>query len=199
MPVRTAGIKISVWRLSDYTGNCALPEQATNFKRRDVMKYRTGFVTNSSSTSFAAAGIGAALALIATLLSLCSPKKDDPNKDDSANLLTTTMPEGVMTLKCDNNPVNVFGQFVDIDAAGQQKPNAEATNSITFSIVEGGSWAKTSDDGLSGDWKGTFVTATPVADPAVVVPDQIVVRVCGTYNGKPASKNVTLKFEGRLR
>jgi len=36
-------------------------------------------------------------------------------------------------------------------------------NSITFSIVEGGSWAKTSDDGLSGDWKGTFVTATPVA------------------------------------
>jgi hypothetical protein len=160
------------------------------------MKYRTGFVTNSSSTSFAAAGIGAALALIATLLSLCSPKKDDPKKDDSANLLTTTMPEGVMTLKCDNNPVNVFGQFVDIDAAGQQKPNAEATNSITFSIVEGGSWAKTSDDGLSGDWKGTFVTATPVADPAVVVPDQIVVRVSGTYNGKPASKNVTLKFEG---
>ena len=71
------------------------------------MKYRTGFVTNSSSTSFAAAGIGAALALIATLLSLCSPKKDDPNKDDSANLLTTTMPEGVMTLKCDNTSVNV--------------------------------------------------------------------------------------------
>jgi hypothetical protein len=160
------------------------------------MKYRTGFVTNSSSTSFAAAGIGAALALIATLLSLCSPKKDDPNKDDSANLLTTTMPEGVMTLKCDNTSVNVYGQFVDIDDQGQQKPNAEATNSITFNIAEGGSWAKTSDDQLSGDWKGTFVTATPVSDPSVVVPDQIVVRVSGTYNGKPASKNVTLKFEG---
>jgi len=160
------------------------------------MKYRTGFVTNSSSTSFAAAGIGAALALIATLLSLCSPKKDDPNKDDSANLLTATMPEGVLTLKCDNNPVNVYGQFVDIDDAGQQKPNASATNAIIFSVVEGGNWAKTSDDQFSGDWKGTFVTATPVLDPAVVVPDQIVVKVSGTYNGKPASKNITIKFEG---
>jgi len=102
----------------------------------------------------------------------------------------------VMTLKCDNTSVNVYGQFVDIDDQGQQKPNAEATNSITFNIAEGGSWAKTSDDQLSGDWKGTFVTATPVSDPSVVVPDQIVVRVSGTYNGKPASKNVTLKFEG---
>jgi hypothetical protein len=160
------------------------------------MKYRTGFVTNSSSTSFAAAGIGAALALIATLLTLCNPKKDDQNKDDSANLLTTTMPEGMLTLKCDNNPVNVYGQFVDIDDAGQQKPNAAATAGISFSVVEGGNWAKTSDDQISGDWKGTFVTATPVADPAVAVPDQIVVKISGTYNGKPASKNVTLKFEG---
>jgi hypothetical protein len=91
------------------------------------MKYRTGFVTNSSSTSFAAAGIGAAMALIATLLTLCSPKKDDPNKDDSSNLLTTTMPEGMMTLKCDNNPVNVYGQFVDIDDAGEDAGVAQAT------------------------------------------------------------------------
>jgi hypothetical protein len=63
-------------------------------------------------------------------------------------------------------------------------------------VVEGGNWAKTGDDGPSGDWKGTPVTATPILDPAVVVPDQIVIKISGTYNGKPASKNVTLKFDG---
>ena len=48
------------------------------------MKYRTGFVTNSSSTSFAAAGVGALLAFIGILASLCAPGKDtnDKDKDD---------------------------------------------------------------------------------------------------------------------
>jgi len=161
------------------------------------MKYRTGFVTNSSSTSFAAAGIGAAMALVAILVSLCTPKKDDQkDKDQSSNLLTTLMPEGMSTLKCDNNPIWVDAQFIDTDDLGQSKVNQEATGTITFNITGGGNWAQKSDEQPNGDWKTAAITATPLSDPAAVVPDEITVVASGTYNGKPASKNITLKFEG---
>jgi hypothetical protein len=164
------------------------------------MKYRTGFVTNSSSTSFAAAGVGALLAFIGILASLCAPSKDtkdkDKDKDQSANLFATVMPEGSTTLKCDNNSLWVDAQFVDIDDLGQSKVNLDATSTITFSVAAGAPWAQKSDEQLAGDWKAVAITATPLSDPAAVPPDQITITASGTYNGKPATKNITLKFEG---
>ena len=164
------------------------------------MKYRTGFVTNSSSTSFAAAGVGALLAFIGILVSMCTTGKDDKNddkdKDPSANLFTIVMPEGATILKCDNNPIWVDAQFVNTDELGQSKVNLDATGTITFNITGGDSWAQKSDEQLAGDWKAAAITATPLSDPAAIPPDQITITASGTYNGKPASKNITLKFEG---
>ena len=77
-----------------------------------------------------------------------------------------------------------------------QKVNVEATGTITFSVAAGAPWAQKSDEQLAGEWKAAAITATPLSDPAAVPPDQITITASGTYNGKPASKNITLNFEG---
>ena len=73
------------------------------------MKYRTGFVTNSSSTSFGAEAATVAGALLTMFASLCdngAPQDQnddqDQDRDDNGYLCSTVMPAGAKTIVCED-------------------------------------------------------------------------------------------------
>lgn len=132
------------------------------------MKYRTGFVTNSSSSSFGAAGISVLMALIAIFLGACGNGKKNEENDPTDALRTTTTPKDSI-LKCDGNPLWVYAQFVDINDKGEEQVNTAATASIQFNVTEGFNFAKKEIEQLAGTWmaadiygvKATKETGTP--------------------------------------
>lgn len=156
------------------------------------MKYRTGFVTNSSSTSFGAAGIDALLALLAFFLGLCFG--GDKNKEKKNYEFKTYQSPKDSVLKCDDQPIWVYGQFVDINDKGEEVVNAKATSGITIEIVEGQDFARKDSEQDFSDWKTAAIYGVKKDDPEAEPPTRIVVRISGVYDGATESKDIELPF-----
>ena len=156
------------------------------------MKYRTGFVTNSSSTSFGAAGMEALIALIMFFLGLCvdKGKKKDEN---SANLKTYQSPQDGV-LKCDDKPIWVYGQIIEINDKGEEVVNAKATSAITFEITDGNDFARIDGEQEIDGWKTADVYGVKKDDPKLEPPANIVVRISGVCGETTQSKDIELPF-----
>lgn len=103
------------------------------------MKYRTGFVTNSSSTSFGAEAVTVIAALVAMFASLCGNNKGNDQGDEGI-LKSYIDPDGTTRIKCeDSKPVCLYAQFVKT-TDGKEDVEPVATSAITFTIEEGENW-----------------------------------------------------------
>ena len=146
------------------------------------MKYRTDFVTNSSSTSFAAAGASALLSLLISLLSCCSDAGEDgedvvdgEDKDLDVYMQKSVMPEGTKKLVGGSSePVWLYAQLLQQTEKGDIVIT-DATSSIQFEVSGTNGWVAKGEESDLGDWR--------VVDIYAVTPE----------NGQNPPKNVVVK------
>lgn len=158
------------------------------------MKYRTGFVTNSSSTSFGAEATSILAALIAMFASLCGDN-NDPDQGNEGYLSTTVMPDGVSSIKCgDKNPVWVYAQFMVTNQDGE-KVDAAATSAISFRAVQDSEWLNIGSEQDVGGWQVADVEGIQCEIAGASCPSQVKIKASTQYNGKSYSKTFTFSYE----
>ena len=148
------------------------------------MKYRVDFVTNSSSTSFVQAAIGAvgALAVVAALGSIApvalpanDVKTDDTRteekKEDKARrkLETAVMPEGVRSVVVgSDSPLWLYARMQSAASADADfQPDDDLTGGVSFRVVDGASAVVFGEKQTIGEWVavGVFVKAPNDGSP----------------------------------
>jgi hypothetical protein len=156
------------------------------------MKYRTGFVTNSSSTSFGAEAVTVIAGLIAMFASLCGNKNDQGDEGIMRHYIN---PEGATKIKCeDPAPVWLYAQFVKTKDDKEEVDTA-ATAAITFTIEEGESWLSTPLSPRStGDWQAVDIYGIKPSDPDLRSPDKVSIRAQTEYNSKTYSYTFKLDY-----
>jgi hypothetical protein len=158
------------------------------------MKIRNGFVTNSSSTNFGAAGLEVIYALIMLLLGLCSEEEEN-NEQDSENMVKYVMPEENCTLKCDNNPVWLYAKIVEDTEDGGEKTNTDATSGIKFEVTSGSDWVRKGTEQLAGDWQAIDIYGKKSPTPDGKPPEKVIIKASGELNGKKLKTTFNIDFE----
>ncbi|MCX5779774.1 MAG: hypothetical protein NTV45_02925 [Firmicutes bacterium] len=129
------------------------------------MKYRTDFVTNSSSTSFAVAAFSTLAGILAACNCTDSGGTEDPNQpgeEETGNEVffqKTVMPEGAAKLVQGGDPVYLYAQLVSNTDKGVVVMT-EALPSIRFLIKSGSGWVQLNPADapeISGDWAAVEV------------------------------------------
>jgi hypothetical protein len=162
------------------------------------MKYRTDFVTNSSSSSFGAAAITTIAGIIASCNCTSVDDSDtDPDKenlgDDNTFLQKTVMPEGVKKLVAGGESVFLYAQLCAMTDKGVQVLD-EPTQSITFSIATGGKYVKIGDVQMAGDFAAVDVSGVTPDEPGTP-PKTVVIKAKCVYKKKRYTANFRLAFE----
>jgi hypothetical protein len=162
------------------------------------MKYRTDFVTNSSSSSFAAAAITTIAGIIASCnCTSVDASETDPEKenlgDDTVFLQKTVMPEGVAKLVAGGEPVFLYAQLCTMTDKGIQVLE-EPTQAITFSVATGGKYVKLGEVALAGDFAAVDVFGVS-PDEAGTPPEKVVIKAKCSFNKKRYTANFRLAFE----
>ena len=158
------------------------------------MKYRTGFVTNSSSTSFGAEALTVGATLLSLFASLCGDNQD-PEQGDEGYLATTVIPEGVSSIKCEGkDPVWVYAQFIVTTKDGEKLDSA-ATAAITFTAASDADWVYVGPAQPTGDWQCADVLGINPGISGAVCPKEVKIKASTTYNNKSYSKTFTFSYE----
>lgn len=128
------------------------------------MKYRTDFVTNSSSTSFGGALLESLLAILA--LFDCSGDGEDEEEDDGKGspiyMEKSIMPAGGR-IEAGKDPVYLYAHLVQ-ETEKETIVLLDPTTEINFSFVgDGAKWASISDTSMVDDWK--YAEITPIDNP----------------------------------
>jgi hypothetical protein len=138
------------------------------------MKYRTDFVTNSSSSSFAVAAFSTLAAILASCNCTDTGADPDPDKEneegsssDDVFFQKSTMPEGVAKVVQGADPVCLYAQMVKNTDQGQVLI-PEALPAITFQIKSGEGWVQISPNPpeIVGDWAAVQVLGVAPAQNA---------------------------------
>jgi hypothetical protein len=161
------------------------------------MKYRTDFVTNSSSSSFAAA----AVTTIAGIIASCNCTSIDPEKesdedelrDDDTFLQKTMMPEGVAKLVAGGEPVFLYAQLCTMTEKGIQVLD-EPTQTITYSVSTGGKYVQLGDVQIVGDFAAVDVYGVSAED-AGAPPETVKIKATCRYKKKRYTASFRLAFE----
>ncbi len=163
------------------------------------MKYRTDFVTNSSSSSFAAA----AVTTLAGILASCNcqdvdttqdnPDQENPG-DDNFFLQKTLMPEGVEKIVSGGDPVFLYTQCCSMTEQGLVVLPDE-TASISYQVSTGTGWVDVSPMEMIGDWAAVIVTGITPANVTSAPPAKIVIKARCTHAKKKYSVIFRLPYE----
>lgn len=153
------------------------------------MKYRTDFVTNSSSTSFGGALIESLLAILA-LFDCNGDGEDEEDADKSSPIYMekSVMPSGGR-IEAGKESVYLYARLVQ-ETEKETIVLADPTAEISFSIVgEGAKWAMIADTNMVEDWR--YAEIVPVENPeGSTPPSKIQFKASVRYN----KRNYTAKF-----
>lgn len=162
------------------------------------MKYRTDFVTNSSSSSFAAAAITTIAGIIASCNCTSVEKNDsDAEKenlgDDTIFLQKTMMPEGAAKLVAGGEPVFLYAQLCTMTDKGVQVLE-EPTQSIVFTVTTGGKYVQLGGIQMAGEFAAVDAYGVTPEEPGTP-PKQVIIKAKCSYNKKRYVANFRLAFE----
>lgn len=162
------------------------------------MKYRTDFVTNSSSSSFAAAAITTLAGILASFnCTGVDPEQQDPDKeeggDDEVFFQKTMMPDGASKLVAGGEPVFLYAQMCTMTKEGVVVL-PEPTGNITFQVSKGGRWVSLGNMELLGEWAAVDATGVMVENNEVP-PDKVTIKASCIFKKKRYSVNFNLAFE----
>ena len=162
------------------------------------MKYRTDFVTNSSSSSFAAAAVTTLAGILAgfNCTSVDAPEGEEnegQQADDPVFMQKTTMPSDDLKLVAGGEPVYLYAQLCMVteeDTVVLDEPTA----SISYNISTGSGWAQVSPVELVGGWAAVEVLGiTP--ESAALAPQKIVIKATCKLNKKTYKATFRLPYE----
>ncbi|MDD2534464.1 MAG: hypothetical protein PHC86_07170 [Eubacteriales bacterium] len=153
------------------------------------MKYRTDFVTNSSSSSFAAA----AVTTIAGILASCNCT-DEAEKDNNF-MQSSVMPEDGQKLVAGGDPLYLYAQLCTTDDKDETIILAEPTASIQYGVSEGGQWVRVSAMQIVGDWAAVEVSGITPDQDIGAAPEKIVIKASCRYDKKQYKATFRLPYE----
>lgn len=154
------------------------------------MKYRTDFVTNSSSTSFGGALIESILAILALFNCTGEDSEEEEGEDKGSPIY---MEKSIMPsdgkIEAGKESVYLYARLVQ-ETEKEVLVLADPTYEISFSITgEGAKWAKIADTNLVEDWK--YAEIVPLENPeGNTPPSKIQVKANVRYN----KRNYIAKF-----
>lgn len=172
------------------------------------MKYRTDFVTNSSSTSFASALLTAIMSLLAALGLGCMDSGDGDDEPDTDGpdgwLDMAKMPPEAEKIVCgDREPVWIYAQFVkpevdDEGGAGEPMVDLEATGRITFRDNARG-WLELGTPVIIEDWIAVDVYGVEPSDVSAAPPAKVSVTAQVRVDGRTYRRSMHLEYEALPR
>jgi hypothetical protein len=158
------------------------------------MKYRTDFVTNSSSSSFA----GAIFETLLALLAQCDCNADEETDDDSIYMETAIMPQPCQ-LEYKQESVYLYARMMEVvtleEDAGEELVNLPGpTGAISFEIEKTHTpWASLDSQQLVEDWNCIEVLA--LEGPGdMAPPEKIEVEAKVIYRDKTYKKRFKLPY-----
>lgn len=163
------------------------------------MKYRRGFVTNSSSTNFGAAGASALIGAILGILGSCdndnSDSKDNDGTLDLGILRTAKMPSDGKIIEGSTEPVYVYAQFL-ISTEKGEVVLPEVTSSIEFSVQSGSNWISLGNKVSVEDWVAIDVYGI-TSELGDKPPKSVTIVAEAIFQKKKYRKKIKLAFEAK--
>lgn len=163
------------------------------------MKYRTDFVTNSSSTSFASAAVASFVALIAS----CNCTDSGPNEEveeevpeeeqNDVFFQKSIMPDAATKLVQGGDPMYLYAQLVKTTEK-DLLVLVGALPSIRFELKSGAGWVQLGQVEIVDEWAAIEVLGI-ASQTSAVAPDEISIKAKGKNGKKTYSTTFTLYYE----
>ncbi len=162
------------------------------------MKYRTDFVTNSSSTSFGVSAGSMLLSLILSLINACSGEDNGDDEEDNEKdgppiyLSKTIMPSPAKLKAGETEPVWLYTQAIMQTEKGDVVMSE--TSNITYSILTPGGWVNKGDDDNLEDWRVVDLYGITPAEPGTA-PANISVKAGVKIGKRSLSTKFSIPYE----
>lgn len=161
------------------------------------MKYRKGFVTNSSSTNFGAAGASALLGLLISLLGSGegSSSSNAPDQQILGTIRTAKMPSNAKLIQGTEDPVFLYAQFY-INTEKGDVLSPEVTSNIEFSVLSGSNWVSLGNKVMVEDWAAIdlYPSNSEIDEKP---PTKVTIAAEVKYLGRKYRKKINIPFESK--